>query len=88
MEGLDLLTQDVVPATADVSGEMEWREEIHRALSRLTAEQREAFLLHHVEGLSYEEMAELTGAGPSALKMRVSRAADRLRAELEGVFRA
>jgi RNA polymerase sigma-70 factor (ECF subfamily) len=88
MEGLDLLTQEVVPATADASGEIEWREEIHRALSRLTAEQREAFLLHHVEGLSYEEMAELTGSGQSALKMRVCRATDRLRAELEGVFRA
>jgi RNA polymerase sigma-70 factor (ECF subfamily) len=56
-----------------------WREEIERALARLDAGQREAFLLKHVEELSYEEMATLTGVGVSALKMRVKRACDRLR---------
>ena len=59
-----------------------------RALARLDAEQREAFLLKHVEGLSYEEMAELTGAGVSALKMRVKRACDRLRGLLQEAYRA
>lgn len=62
-----------------------WREEILRALAQLPVEQREAFLMKHVEELSYEEMAEITGAGVSALKMRVKRACDRLRALLEGV---
>jgi RNA polymerase sigma-70 factor (ECF subfamily) len=66
----------------------EWREEIRRALGRLEPEQREAFLLKHVEDLSYEEMAALTGAGVSALKMRVKRACDRLRALLEEVQHA
>ncbi len=56
-----------------------WREEIDRALTRIPRDQREAFLLKHVEELSYEEMAELTGVGVSALKMRVKRACDRLR---------
>ena len=55
------------------------REEIARSLGRLVPEQREAFLLKYVEELSYEEMAELTGAGESALKMRVKRACERLR---------
>src|SRR5689334_528379 len=32
-----------------------WREEIERALARLDEDQREAFLLKHVEELSYEE---------------------------------
>ncbi len=62
-----------------------WREEISRALAQLPAEQREAFLLKHVEDLSYEEMAEITGAGVSALKMRVQRACDRLRVLLSEV---
>ena len=35
--------------TADV---LAWREEIRQALGRLGVEQREAFLLKHVEGLS------------------------------------
>jgi RNA polymerase sigma-70 factor (ECF subfamily) len=56
-----------------------WREEIERALARLDAGQREAFLLKHVEELGYDEMAALTGVGVSALKMRVKRACDRLR---------
>ena len=61
------------------------QEEIHRALAALVPEQREAFLLKYVEELSYEEMAELTGVGVSALKMRVKRACDRLRELLREV---
>ena len=62
-----------------------WREEIARALAALPAEQREAFLLKHVEDLSYEEMSEITGVGISALKMRVKRACARLRELLQEV---
>jgi RNA polymerase sigma-70 factor (ECF subfamily) len=62
-----------------------WREEIERALSRLRPEQREAFLLKYVEDLGYEEMSQMTGAGVSALKMRVMRACDRLRELLSDV---
>ncbi|MBL8961426.1 MAG: RNA polymerase sigma factor [Gemmatimonadetes bacterium] len=60
-----------------------WREEIDRALARLDVEQREAFLLKHVEDLGYEEMSELTGVGVSALKMRVKRACERMRVLLQ-----
>jgi RNA polymerase sigma-70 factor, ECF subfamily len=60
-------------------------DEIEQALSQLVAEQREAFLLHHVEEFSYEEMAALTGVGVSALKMRVKRACERLRELLGGM---
>ena len=48
------------------------------ALGRLSAEHREAFLLKFVDDLEYEEMARLTGAGVSALKMRVKRAREQL----------
>jgi RNA polymerase sigma-70 factor, ECF subfamily len=61
------------------------REEVARALSQLGSDQREAFLLHYVEGLSYEEMAAVTGSGVSALKMRVKRSCERLREILQGV---
>ncbi|HSA55131.1 MAG TPA: sigma-70 family RNA polymerase sigma factor [Gemmatimonadaceae bacterium] len=60
----------------------ELRVELTRALAALAPEQREAFLLKHVEQLEYEEMAAITGAGVSALKMRVQRACARLRESL------
>jgi RNA polymerase sigma-70 factor (ECF subfamily) len=71
------------PATHDTA--IAWREEIERALKSLPAEQREAFLMRHVEGMSYEDMAVATGAGLSALKMRVKRACDTLRVRLTEV---
>jgi RNA polymerase sigma-70 factor (ECF subfamily) len=52
---------------------------LEAALARLTPEQREAFVMKHVDGRSYEEMAELLGAGVDALKMRVHRARDAMR---------
>jgi RNA polymerase sigma-70 factor (ECF subfamily) len=65
-----------------------WREAIEWALARLAPDYREAFLLKHVEELSYEEMADITGAGISALKMRVKRACDQLRTLLTEALRA
>ncbi len=58
------------------------REEIQRALNELSATQKEAFVLKHVVGLSYQEMEELLQVSESALKMRVLRARERLRALL------
>lgn len=65
------------------SGEGE--EWVQRVLSELEPLLREAFLLKHVEELSYEEMSALTGASVSALKMRVKRACDRLRDRWEHI---
>ena len=56
---------------------------IERALAQLEPGQREAFLLKHVEPLSYDEMAVVAGAGVSALKMRVQRACERLQLLIE-----
>lgn len=74
----------VVNHPADQAGSTE---DIHRALSQLSPEQREAFLLKYVEEMSYEQMQELTGVGESALKMRVKRACERLRELLQGATR-
>lgn len=63
----------------------DWGEEVNRALQRLSPQLREAFLLKYVEELGYEQMAELTGAGVSALKMRAKRACEQLRGLLEEV---
>jgi RNA polymerase sigma-70 factor (ECF subfamily) len=58
---------------------------LEAAMARLTPEQREAFVMKHVDGRSYEEMAELVGVGVDALKMRVYRARDTLQALLGGM---
>lgn len=63
----------------------EWTAEVYGALERLPAEQREAFLLRHVEGMDYDDMAIVTGAGLSTLRMRVKRACDALRVRLREV---
>ena len=54
------------------------RAELQRVVDALDPDHREAFLLKHVEQLSYDEMAAATGVGVSALKMRVKRACDRM----------
>ena len=77
----DVLAQ--LPARWGADGDPALYDEVRRALDGLPAEQREAFLLRHVEGLEYGEMMTVTGAGLSALKMRVKRASDALRARLQ-----
>jgi RNA polymerase sigma-70 factor (ECF subfamily) len=59
--------------------------DLERALAQLPADQREAVVLRYSDDLTYEEMARITGAGESALKMRVQRAFARLRALLQEV---
>lgn len=58
-------------------------EAIEQALDRLPVDQKEAFLMKHVEDRSYEEMSELLDASVSALKMRVKRAREALQVVLE-----
>ena len=77
-----------VPERASTSArdsELAWQDEIGSALRALPTEQREAFLMRHVEGMTYEDMGTATGAGLSALKMRVKRACDTLRVRLREV---
>jgi len=70
-------------ALAGPDGRTEWDDTVRWALARLPSESREAFLLKHVEELEYEDMARLTGAGVSALKMRVKRAREQLQTMLK-----
>lgn len=52
---------------------------IQRALLRLTPEQREVFVLRHIEDWSYEDIAARTSVAVPALKMRMHRAYEHLR---------
>ena len=62
----------------------ERRRALQHALLELTPEQREVFVLKHVEGLSYGEIAERLETSVPSLKMRMHRAYDRLREQLRG----
>ena len=72
-----------VAAARDGIADVELRAQLARALSGLDAPHREAFLLKLGEGLGYDEIARITGASVSALKMRVKRARDHVRARWE-----
>jgi len=86
-EARPLGTQDDAIAGPDRSDgpveRAEDRQAVERALQRLTPEQREVFVLKHVEEMSYDEIAALTGASVPSLKMRMHRAYDRLRVLLK-----
>lgn len=64
----------------DGSVAFELRSGLAAALQVLDPMHREAFLLKLGEGLEYEEIARLTGASVPALKMRVKRAREQVRA--------
>jgi RNA polymerase sigma-70 factor (ECF subfamily) len=53
------------------------------AMNRLPELDRLVLALRHIEGLSEAAMAEVLECAPGTVKSRVSRALDRLRAELE-----
>jgi RNA polymerase sigma-70 factor, ECF subfamily len=80
-----------VPSLDDPAGDLDRAEmarAVNAALGSLPEAQREAFLLKHVEGRSYEEMADMLGGSVSALKMRVMRAREALQAILSPSERA
>ncbi|HWZ27693.1 MAG TPA: RNA polymerase sigma factor [Gemmatimonadales bacterium] len=84
----DVSLDDVPPVAApEDAGEglerSEQLERLERALARLAPEKREAFVLKHLDGMSYEEMSVVTGARIPTLKMRVHRAREALLAALK-----
>jgi RNA polymerase sigma-70 factor (ECF subfamily) len=58
-------------------------EDMRAALARIPADQREALLLVAAEGLSYEDVAQITGVAIGTVKSRVNRARVRLAALLD-----
>lgn len=83
-------TDDVLvtlPAPAELSPDrsLEQRENearVRRALAQLTPEQREAILLSRYQGLSYAEIAQISGCSEGAVKTRVFRAMETLKKAL------
>ena len=76
-----LLTM-AAPAEYSPSHVLETRETERRvrdALQKLTPEQREAILLSRYQGLSYAEIAQISGCSEGAVKTRVFRAMETLK---------
>ena len=61
-------------------------DELAAALAELPPEQREVFLAHEVEGLTFRELAASTGVGINTLLSRKHAAVLRLRARLRDAF--
>lgn len=60
------------------------REDVLAALRRLSAEQRAALVLHHVDGLSVREVARQLDRSESAVESLLARARRRFRQQYEG----
>lgn len=60
-------------------------ERASRALTQLPAVQREAVVLHDIDGYKMEEIAVMQGVSVSAVKSRVARGRKRLRAHYESL---
>lgn len=69
-----------------VAMDNELRQAIEAAASRLGDEYREVFVLKDLEGMSYEEIAALTGATVPAIKSRLHRARLSLRAAIDHFY--
>src|SRR5437868_11795924 len=84
-EGEDVLVTLPAPAENSPERNLEQRENelrIQKALSALTPEQREAILLSRYQGLSYAEIAQISGCSEGAVKTRVFRAMETLKKTL------
>jgi predicted RNA polymerase sigma factor len=66
-------------AAEDIFGRLELQD-IRHALSKLSAEGREALHLRAIAGLSYSEMARVLGISEDAVSSRLDRARQQLRA--------
>jgi RNA polymerase sigma-70 factor (ECF subfamily) len=63
----------------------ELAERMELAINALPATFKEAFVLHYVEGLPYDEIASITGERAATLRTRAHRARTLLRADLGSV---
>lgn len=72
---------DAVPATRALL-EAELSETMRREINTLPYVYREAFVLRHLQGLEYEEVAGITGVPADTVRVRAYRAREMLRGKL------
>lgn len=74
---------DQLPSSHDTEQQVTDGELLLQALAKLSSAHRAAFLLHHVEGLSIEEVAAAQLTKPGTIKSRLHFARAHLRSTLE-----
>ena len=77
---VQVAAQDADPERALLSGEISAAQKM--AMQRLTATEKSAFVLRHLEDRSMSEIAEVLDIAPNAAKQAVFRAVQKLRREL------
>ena len=82
LDDVEPILLDEADGPAALAERSEMRTGITRALAQLSPALREAFVMHYVDGMPYETMAELLDASVSALKMRALRAREALSSAL------
>jgi len=83
-EGPGMDIQNGSPSPALQLEEKERKKLIMAAVNKLPPEHREMITLRDIEGLSYEEIVEITGLNPGTVKSRLSRARLDLARRLKG----
>lgn len=79
--GWELPSQAVGPQESLAS--QEFYEQLHRAVQELPEAFRQTIVLREIQGLAYEEIAEITGVSLGTVKSRIARARSRLQSTLK-----
>jgi RNA polymerase sigma-70 factor, ECF subfamily len=77
------LSHELSASASDQEEALVARDEVAKALGQLTPGTRRSVLLHHVHGLSFDEISRRLGVNGPALRARASRGLARLRAVLD-----
>ncbi len=78
----ELRAMPVMPVRDDEAHDPELAAELYRAIEMLPADYRDAVVLHHLEGCTIQQVAELTGSPVGTAAARLSRARAMLRERL------
>lgn len=77
---------DAIDPAPSPQGDVVLRARIARALDDLPRNQRDAFVLVHMEGFTAREAADIMGKAPGTVKSHLHRALEKLRTQLDDVL--
>jgi RNA polymerase sigma-70 factor (ECF subfamily) len=86
-DGEEGSTRDIADPTGDPASLTQTRdmqERVQKAVAGLSPDHRKVVTLHHLEGLSVEEIAGVMGCSIGTVKSRLSRARENLKRKLAG----